>query len=85
MGKTLTKTQRAKLARLEAARDKSRQAIYDAAMPRRDVPFSECYRMASEAAQSEHDCAQNNVTAFRYTMIEQGRAYWDQWGTFHAY
>ena len=44
----MTKTQTAKLAKLEAVKEFETQNIYAAAAPRNDVRFNDCYAMASE-------------------------------------
>jgi hypothetical protein len=86
MAKTLTKPQRATLTKLDASLDAAMGGVWQAAYPRRDVVFSECYKMASKEARDAYDRASSARTSFRNAMVDAGRAYWSQpFGAFTPY
>jgi hypothetical protein len=86
MAKTLTKPQKATLIKLDASLDSAMDGVYQAAHPRRDVVFTECYKMASKEAKDAYDRANSARTSFRNAMVDAGRAYWSQpFGMFMPY
>lgn len=82
--KTLTKSQRRDLHNLQmtvfVARDKV-FAVYES----RDVPFIECFAAASDDVKAYYRKAVQDLAAFEREMVAQGRGFFDQFTTFHAY
>ena len=71
----MTKALTAKLAKLEAARERATQTVYAAVAPRNDVPFDGCYYAASPAVQKAYMDAACALETFRNDMIDEGRGY----------
>jgi superfamily I DNA and RNA helicase len=85
MGKRVTKAQAAHLARLETTCKEACEAVYAAAHPRRDVVFSECYRMASEQVREAYSTAYGALHSYQNELVRDGRAYWRDPSNFHGF
>lgn len=69
----MTQSQRAQHARLVAAQDSARGAVY-AAADRSDVPFAACLRLADDETRDAFLAADSALESFVFRMIRERRA-----------
>jgi hypothetical protein len=79
-----TKAHRAKLARLERDLDESRARIYSIT-ERKDVTFSECFKLSSAEARAANIDAARLLSEFEGQMVAEGRAWRSPTGTIYYY
>ena len=83
--RALTKAQNAKLLKLETARNAAMTAIYNIALPRTDVRFSDCCAMATPVEMKPYQNACTALRDFQHQMVQERRAYFDNQGTWRSY
>lgn len=62
------------------------QAVFDAALPRRDIPWQTCYKeYADQTTRDRHDAAWRAVLEFEISMAHDERRGWIENGRFSWY
>ena len=85
--KRATKPLLARYATLLGAREAASQAVFDAALPRNDIPWQTCYRdYADTATRERYDECRRSVFDFELAMAHDERRGWfDPIGRFNWY
>jgi hypothetical protein len=76
MTKKVTKVQLATLEKLEASREKAREAVYATKAPRNDISWNDCYAASPKDVQEAYKKAREERDDFMHALVADGRAYW---------
>lgn len=71
--------------RARARLDNAQAAVYAAAYPRRDIPFSGCRALATPETIAEYDAAVDALYAAEGQAIEKGRGWRNERGHYCEY
>ena len=71
----MSKALKQKLQRAEDRHSRARDAIYNFAAPRNDVPFSQCMAMATPEAIAELRAAQDSIRSIENEAIDKRKAW----------
>jgi argininosuccinate lyase len=84
--KRITEANKAKIAKLTDALRLASDNVYAAAAPRNDVPFRQCYEMASHTIRASYDRAKRALDDYENQMVAEGRAHrQNTFGTLQSY
>ena len=80
----MTKPQKATMERLWDEQKAAGQAVYDVALPRMDIRFFDCLKMASPDLVARYHAAVSAIACFEQDMVSASRGYRDSRGMFVA-